>query len=157
MCAYVKHDGNAGPIVNYKKGPKWGVHFWFAKPKVLFARFVARNGKMTPPIFSGPIVPRGAWSFVCASYDKITGTAKLWLNGSPKLTKKVGRFSLATKEPIRIGAKIGDKRTFRGKISCVQIYSAALYKRQIRDAMRRCSKRREYSQHTDYDTTNIPC
>lgn len=145
ICAYIQHDGNAGPIVNFKRGPAWGVHFWMAKPKVLFARFVSRNGKMTQPIFSKPIVPRRAWSFVCTSYDKDTGVAKLWLNGSPKKVKKVGRFSIATKEPIRIGAKIGDSRTFRGKIACVQIYSAALFKRQVRDAMRRCTKRGKHS------------
>lgn len=141
MCAFIMHQGNAGPIINYGNGRKWQVHFWMAKPKVLFARFMARNGRLTKPLYTRNIVPRKAWSFVCASYDRLSGVGKLWLNGNLKFKRNVGRFRLATKEPIRIGVRKGDKRTFRGRISCVQIYSAALSKRQILDAMRRCTKR----------------
>ena len=50
----------------------------------------------------------------------------------------IGRIRLATNYPIRMGARVGDKRNYRGRIACLQIYDRALTSKQIDDAINNC-------------------
>ena len=43
-----------------------------------------------------------------------------------------------TDAEIRIGARLGDGRYFKGKISCVQIYSKALSEAEVAAVKDRC-------------------
>lgn len=128
----------AGPIFNYQTNG-WGVHFWVTNPRQLFVRFVRRNGKFsTHVLYNG--LNRGGWNYVAATYDKRTGRASLWLSGRRVATRYVGRFTLRTQYNVRMGARIGDRRYFKGRIACMQIYSRALTSRQQRAVMYRCTK-----------------
>ena len=66
--------------------------------------------------------------------------ATLWVNNRPVVRTNIGRIRLATNRPVRMGAKIGDQRYFRGRVSCVQVYSVALNRKQIMNAAKRCFK-----------------
>lgn len=140
ILAWIYHSGRSGPIINYNPGPRWGVHFWMTSPKNIFLRFVQRNGAMTSPLIGFNRVKQRAWTYIGATYNKKTGVAILWVNGRPVVRKNIGRITLATNAPIRLGAKIGDRRYFRGRIACVQFYSIALNARQIKQAKTRCFK-----------------
>ena len=83
-----------------------------------------------------------AWNYVGATYDGNTGMATLWVNNRPVVRSNIGRIRLATNRPVRMGAKIGDRRYFRGRVSCVQVYSVALNRKQIIHASKRCFKRK---------------
>lgn len=138
ILAWIFHSGTSGPIVNYNPGPRWGLHFWMTSHRTIFLRFVNRNGGMTTPLVGYNRVPYRAWTYVGGTYDYRTGNAKLWVNGRVVAHKHIGRITLATRRSIRIGAKIGDRRYFRGKVACVQIYSQALNAYQISLARKRC-------------------
>ena len=138
LLAWVNPMGGAGPIFNYN--PRgFGVHFWVTRAGRLFVRFVRRSRASTQPLISRRL-GRRSWSFVGATYDQRTGIAKLYVNEKPVVTKVIGRIRLSTNYPARMGAKIGDRRYFRGWITCMQVYDVALSRRLIRIAKRLCFK-----------------
>lgn len=130
------NTGNSGPIVNYKTRG-FGVHLWMTAKKQLFARFVTRRGKSTTPITSRTVHNK-AWNYVGATYNRRTGVAKLYVNNRQVARRRIGRISLATNYPIRIGAIDGDKRRFTGRIFCVQVYDKPLNIAQIKSVAKKC-------------------
>ena len=139
ILAWINPDGPVGPIFNYKPDG-FGVHVWMVRPTVLMARFVTRSKKFTTPVKTSKIRPR-VWNFVGATYDQRTGYAKLFVENREVARKRIGRIRLATNYPVRMGARRGDNRYFRGRITCVQVYGTALRPTQIRAAKQLCFKR----------------
>ena len=127
----------AGPIFNYKTDG-WGVNFWMARPRKLYARFVDRTQRALLPEIKSTHIKPNKWNFVGAVYDQNSGQASLWINGKQEDEQFIGNITLATNYPVRMGARLGEKRNFRGRISCMQIYNVALNRRQIKDAKLKC-------------------
>ena len=137
IIAWIYHEGRAGPIFNYMPNG-WGVHLWMVSPRTLFVRYTRRRGrKPTAALSSRKIKPR-TWQYVAATYDYITGYAKLYLDGKVIAQRKIGRIRLATNYPVRMGARRGDRRYFRGRISCVMVFDVALNPNQIARRKKRC-------------------
>lgn len=114
-------------------------------PRTIYVRFVKRDGSVTPALIgSGKRLPHKAWIYIGASYNYATGDAKIWVNSRVIAHKNLGRFELATQYPIRVGSRVGDRRYFKGRISCIQIYSKALRATQIRKARKMCFVPRKY-------------
>lgn len=66
------------------------------------------------------------------TYDYTTGVARLWLDGQKAAELNIGTgMTLATQDDVRMGAKGGDGRYFRGRISAMQVYNVALTPEQI--------------------------
>ena len=128
---------SSGPLLHFN--PKgWGVHVWIISQFRLFARFVPRSGKSVTAVYKR-IKPR-QWNYIAVSYDRRTGLATLWLDSLPIIQRKIGRFrlGLATNYPIVIGSKPGDRRKFRGRVACVQMYNYAMSAAQIRSKKKQC-------------------
>lgn len=138
LLVWINPKGGAGPIFNYD--PRgFGVHLWVTRAGRLFARFVRRTRALTQPLISRRL-RRKSWSFVGATYDQTTGIGKLYVNDKEVVTKAIGRIRLATNYPVRMGARIRDRRYFRGWITCMQVYDVALPLRLIRIAKKLCFK-----------------
>lgn len=136
ILIWVYHEGVSGPIFNYN--PRgFGVHLWMTGRRQLFARFVRRSRRFTRPVVSGRMKYK-AWNYVGATYDRRTGIATLYINSIPVAYRRIGRIQLSTNYPVRLGARIGDRRYFRGRLFCAQVFSRALNKKQIFQAKRRC-------------------
>ena len=141
ILAWVFHSGKSGPIFHYDKRG-FGVHLWMVGPRVLFVRFVRRSKGRTASVATYSKKPTyRAWNYVGASYDYNSGVANLWLNSKSVASQSIGRFELATNYPVRMGARVRDKNAFRGKISCLQVYSVPLTAKQIEGARKRCFKK----------------
>ena len=138
LLAWVNPFGSAGPIFNYNPSG-FGVHFWVTRAGRLFIRFVRRSRVVTEALTSRRL-RRRSWSFVGATYNHRKGLATLYVNEKPVVTKSIGRIRLSTNYPVRMGARIGDSRCFRGWISCMQVYDQALSLRLIRIAKQLCFK-----------------
>ena len=138
ILAWINPDGPVGPIFSYKPNG-FGVHVWMVRRRVLLVRFVTRTRRFTAPVTTNLIKPK-AWNFITATYDQRSGFARLYIDYREVARKRIGRFRLATNYPVRMGARIGDKRYFRGRITCVQIYDVPLQPRQIQAAKRLCLK-----------------
>lgn len=139
VLAWIYPEGTAGPLFNYHPSAR-GVHFWLKTPRTLYASFMRRKGrKYTAPVRSRSIQLR-KWQFVGASYNRNTGTAALWKNGKKIAKRFIGRIRLATNYPVRMGARSGDRRYFKGRVTCLQVYSVALTAAQVRRAAKKCFK-----------------
>ena len=129
MLCWVYHNSQDGPLFNYRTGGHWGVHLWVVAGQ-LFVRFTRRDYSFTRALIHTALV--GGWKFVGASYEHATGNAKLWVNGTAVQTLNIGiGLDLATQDSIRMGAKIGDGRHFKGRIAQMQVYDKALSQEQI--------------------------
>lgn len=138
LLTWVNPFGGAGPIFHYDPSG-FGVHFWVTRAGRLLIRFMRRSRIGTQALTSRRLRPR-SWSFVGATYNHRTGLAKLYVNEKLVVTKSIGRIRLSTNKPVRMGAKIGDSRCFRGWITCMQVYDQPLPLRLIRIAKRLCFK-----------------
>ena len=128
----------AGPLFNYHPSAR-GVHFWLRTRGRLYARFMRRKGRRyTRPVISRFSVRPKMWQFLGASYNRKTGTSALWRNGKKIAKKFIGRIRLATNYPVRMGARSGNKRYFKGRVTCLQVFSRALTARQVRLAAKKC-------------------
>ena len=140
LMAWIYHEGRAGPIFNYMPNG-WGCHFWMISPRRLFVRFAKRRGRrFTAAVTSRRVLPR-RWQYVAATYDYGRGIAKLFVNRRFVASRRIGRIRLATNYPVRMGARAGDRRYFRGRISCMQVYAQALTTSQILRRKKRCFTR----------------
>lgn len=129
-----------GPIVHYN--PKgWGLHLWLTHPNELYFRLMPRRGsrRKVKPLTTRVLKPY-TWSYISATYDHRTGLATLWINGNPVSQRNIGKFTLglATNYPVVVGQRPGDRRVFRGRIACLQIYNVALTRAQIVARQRQC-------------------
>ena len=139
ILAWYFPEGTAGPLFNYHPSAS-GVRFRLRTPTELYVQFRRRRGRgYSTPLTSAVVQPR-KWQFLGASYDRKTGTAVLWRNGKKIAKKFIGRIRLATNYPVRIGAKIGDRRYFKGKVTCLQVYTTSLNEAQVVRAARKCFK-----------------
>ena len=129
-----------GPLVNYNSRGQ-GVQIWMVSRTQLYARFVRRRGRvLTKPIIYR--IYRRSWSYVTVTYNQKTGDARLYVNTRLVKRRTVGKFRLATNYPVRVGAKIGGTRFFKGRLACLQFYNTALSGRQIAVRKRMCFKTR---------------
>ena len=109
----------------------------------LFVRFTRRHYSFTTALHHTALA--GGWKFVGASYERATGNAKLWVNGAVVQTLNIGiGLDLATQDSIRMGAKIGDGRYFKGRIAQMQVYDKALSQEQIQAIQRKTHVVGEY-------------
>lgn len=138
ILAYVNPQ-SPGPIFSYN--PKgFGMQVWMVRSNELFARFVRRDKTLTKPIVTNKVKP-GIWNWVAVSYDKNTGYARLYVDSRITAEENLGRITLATNYPARMGARARrDRRFFRGKITCLQVYNVALNKEQVKAARLSCFK-----------------
>eukprot|EP00795_Rhopilema_esculentum_P005038 gene5038-148_t len=138
ILANIYPTGEDGPILNYKKDG-WGVHMWQFDKTMLFVRFVSRDNGMTTQPLATRVLQLSSWNQVGASYDNNTGVSQLWHDGKMVKSRNIGQIELSTQYPIRVGAREGDDRYFKGKVACIQIYGKALSEQQIGE-LRRCPK-----------------
>lgn len=136
IIVWMFHDGVNGPFVHYNP-QGLGVELAMTGRREIVARFVKRSSSYSVPLKSRQIKYR-AWNYVATTFEQRTGLAKLYINSRQVAYKTVGRMRLATNYPLRLGAREGDRRYFRGRLFCLQIYSKPLTGRQIEAAKRKC-------------------
>ena len=131
MLCWLYPQNTDGPIFDYKTSGSWGVHMWVVSGK-LFARFTKRNYQFTQGLITSNSLVLNQWQYVGASYDHNTGVASLWLDGQQVVQTNIGAgLTLGTQDDVRMGAKGGDGRYFRGRIAAMQIYDVALSEEQV--------------------------
>ena len=129
MLCWLHYDGRYGPIFNYGTSKGKGVVLRVSNGK-LIAHFRKRDYLKTDQLKHTTLA--GGWKFVGASYDNITSTAKLWVDGDQVLTKHFEEsLELGTQDSVRMGVRTSDNGHFKGRIAMMQIYNVALTQEQI--------------------------
>lgn len=138
MCAWMKSK-NEGPVFNYGVNA-WGCHLWTGSggPETLFVRFTKiksppKKYEFLPAFHTKIVRQQNGWFFGCASYDGKTGVAKIFMNDRYVVSKQLEKnVRLSTVDNVRMGARKGDGRYYRGSVSCMQVYGVALTEHQIK-------------------------
>ena len=140
---WVFNEGRGGTVFQYNpKGQ--GVGLKIIGASQIEARIVSRRlGTKTKnfPVRTPTMAfkPR-TWTYIGFSYDYTLGIVKIYVNGKPVVTRVIGRMELLTNRPARAGSKRRGRRFFRGRMSCIQIYSRALSDYEISRVKTRCFK-----------------
>ncbi|KAL9983465.1 hypothetical protein ACROYT_G005640 [Oculina patagonica] len=131
LLAFIYPTGCSGPVISYDTNG-YGLQIWqegmYFGMGILSAWFVRRDLAFAFPLKKA-VLSINAWNFIGASYDHVTGMARLWHNGNEVAAVFVGQsFELATQFSIRIGALAipWQEYYFRGRISHLHIYAKAL-------------------------------
>ena len=109
-----------------------GILFWKLSDRYTFKR--------TDPVRSKPIIAGKKWNYVGATYDYSSGIARVWIDGAKAGQLQVGKMEIATNDSVRMGAVPNDRKYFRGRVSCLQIYNRALTQDEIEAVKSRCLK-----------------
>ena len=132
MLCWLYPQNTDGPIFSYKTSGSWGVHMWVVSGE-LFGRCADRNYQLQRGLVTSKSLKHNQWQYVGASYDHNTGVESLWLDGRQVEQTNIGAgLTLGTQDDVRMGAKEGDGRYFRGRIAAMQIYDVALTEEQVK-------------------------
>ena len=138
VLIWVFNEGRSGIILNYGRR-RTGFQLRMISQRVLRVLIVRRTRRTTITVQTrGPVMKYRAWNYVGVTYDERSQAVTIWVNMKAVLTKRIGRVQLDTKKVIRLGGLIGSGGYFRGRLFCLQLYSVALYRKQIDEAKKRC-------------------
>ena len=125
-----------GPLFHFHPSG-WLIHLWvIADPLRFYWRVVKKSGARPNPL-KYP-VKDGTWQHVTATYQYSTGMARLFVDQIMIKELNIGTFEIASAEPVRIGKTDHDRRYFRGRVSCIQVYDIALTQEEIAATKNRC-------------------
>ena len=140
LLAMVFPDETVGPIVQFCPFGNYGTHFWVTNSgTTLFFRITRRGDYFGTAILTSALLKPRQWFYVGATYDYSTGVVRIWIEGKMVDEESVGSMEISTDQVIRIGAVTIDRRPFKGRISCLQIYNRALTREEIVAAKGACS------------------
>jgi hypothetical protein len=122
-------SGRAQTIVEWQRGGSFGPHFdLFGGNGVLHANLVDTGGgwhQLYAPV--GSVQPN-AFQHVAVTYDKATGTGRLFVNGTIVAEANLGSFDAHTSEQLFIGrpSYFRDVGAFAGLVDELCLYDRAL-------------------------------
>ena len=90
MLCWLYSYSQDGPTFNYRPGGTYGVHLWEVSG-MLFVRFNTRDYSRVDALKHTTLA--GGWKFVGASYDSVSGDAKLWVDGVMVKALNTGAWS----------------------------------------------------------------
>ena len=122
-------DNNGRPIVEWDSASAYGVHMWANWPSTgnLFANIVDTSG-VNHTLWGGPsYIIYGLWHHVALTYDKTSGNAFLYLDGSQVAVANFGNITPQTGFDLYLGKRILNGTTpWFGCLDEVSIYTRPL-------------------------------
>lgn len=135
--------GNGHPIAEWSpqtSGLAYGTHFWIGHPSLppgyFYANIVDTSGGFHVIDTDPGLIVAGSFQHVAVTYDKASGTARLYLNGTIVRELNLGTFTPQTSYDLYLGRRPpGDvnSKLFSGLIDEVGVYSRALSSSEILD------------------------
>lgn len=140
ILTWLYNEGRGGPVFQYNPQGQ-GVGLRIIGANKIEARIISRRRRKNIPVTTPKKVfkPR-TWTYVGFTYDYVSRIVKVYVNSKPVVKRFVGRVELLTNKPARSGSKKRGMRFFRGRLSCIQVYSRALTTSEISTASTRCFK-----------------
>ena len=137
---WVFNEGRGGTVFQYSRKGQ-GVGLKIIGSNQIEARIVSRRRTKNIAVRTPKktFKPR-TWTYIGFSYDYTVGIVKIYVNDKPVATRVIGRMELLTNRPARAGSTRRGRRFFRGRMSCMQVYSRALSDYEIATVKTRCFK-----------------
>ena len=143
VLIWVYNEGRSGVILNYNPNRR-GFQLRMISPRVLQVIIVRRTRRTTITVQTrGRVIKYKAWNYVGVTYNERSQVVTIWVNSKPVVRRRIGRVQLDTRKAIRLGGQTGSREYFRGRLFCLQLYSVALYRKQIDEAKKRCFRKRK--------------
>ncbi len=128
-----------GPIAEWNTGSGWGVHFFIdpfsygVGPGSLYANIVDSGGGWHQIQTASGAITTNQFQHVAVTYDKTSGIARLFCNGSMLLQQNIGSFTPLTSFDLYLGRRPGGDATytFPGSIDELSVYDRALATNEI--------------------------
>jgi len=119
----------------------YNAHFWMSLPLpagagagCLFANLVDSFGNNHPFSSAANLLTSNSFQHIALTYDKSSGNAAMYLNGSPVAQQNLGSFTPQTSSDLYLGCRpagSGSVMRFAGKMDEVSLYSRALSAAEI--------------------------
>jgi len=125
--------------VEWNNGSSIGVHFYIShgwydvRPGDLMANIEDTGGGWHPILSAAGLVNTNTFQHVALTYDKSSGTAKLYLNGAVVASENLGSFTPQTSFPMHIGQRPSDGSValYSGLMDELSLYARALSQTEI--------------------------
>ena len=135
VIAWLNNMGRSGTVLKYRGG----FEIRMKSERVLQVVIKERKGTKSFIVStSGRDVKYKVWNYVAFTYDETSQVGKIWVNSNPVASRKIEKIQLETRKEIRVGAPKDNNQYFRGKVFCLQLYSVALSRKQIKAARQKC-------------------
>ena len=149
VFAWVYLNNSNGLIYKYEGSERPNYYgCWmqvFPSDLAVKVRYMNRNGSGNYVLYKMNVLKANAWNFVGTTYDYHTGLVTVFVNNSTVIERFItARMELATQYWVRVGSSKIQAEHFRGRISCLQIYSQALSVDQIMLIKTRCNETSKY-------------
>jgi hypothetical protein len=143
---WVNPDSNAArePVIEWNRNsgtPNWGVHLWLAtsnldltpRPGNVYANVVDSDGGNHVFFSANDYVTAGVFQHIALTYDKASGTARLFHEGVAIAESNLGVFTPQTSYDLYFGRRPGpvSPTDFGGAIDEVSLYDRALSAEEI--------------------------
>ncbi|MBX3738731.1 MAG: tandem-95 repeat protein, partial [Candidatus Didemnitutus sp.] len=77
------------------------------------------------------VLPTSTWTHVAATYDRVSGEARLYVNGSIRVTQAIGSFTLRTNLDVNFGGQTANAESFGGLLDEISVYKRAIYADEV--------------------------
>ena len=129
------------PVAEWNSGTHAAVHLWISQPTVysgggpgsIYANLVDTTGAFHTLTSSGGIVNTNGFQHVALTYDKASGAARLYYNGTLVASQSLGSFTPQTGVDLYLGKRVSDApyTVFQGSMDEASVYSRALSASEI--------------------------
>jgi len=126
------------PLIEWNNGSSVGAHFWLclgsATPGLFGANLVDSSGGSHVITTSGGVIAANTFQHVALTYDKPSGIARLFRNGTVVAQASLGNFTPQTTYNMLIGHRVPGglgTGTFAGLMDEVTLYNRALTTNEI--------------------------
>ena len=119
-----------GPLVEWDYGTTDGVQLWVQPQLQLYANVEDTTHMGHTLISPNGLLQTNSWQHVALTYDKSSGVAVLYWNGTVVVSTNFGSFTPQTSFPLNIGRRVGvliaQNYTYGGGMDELSLYNRAL-------------------------------
>ncbi|MBI2513200.1 MAG: tandem-95 repeat protein, partial [Opitutae bacterium] len=76
-------------------------------------------------------LPANTWTHVAATYDRASGEARVYVNGTLRASQAIGSFALRTNLDVNFGGQTASAESFGGLLDEISVYNRAIYPDEI--------------------------
>jgi hypothetical protein len=137
--AWVKPANLNGPMPVFEwrwlPGVEVGVHLWLNQSSQgdVYANVIEAVAQSHTVVSGGGVVQAGTYQHIALTYDRLSGAANIYVNGTNVASANLGSFIPKTATDLLIGKRIdsGSGYVFSGQIDEPSVYSRALLHSEI--------------------------
>ncbi|KAI8502507.1 hypothetical protein Bbelb_200950, partial [Branchiostoma belcheri] len=129
--------GEGGTLLSFSDGQNTNLQQ--ANSTTVIFNILTQTSSGAPVILTleASVLTLNTWNYLGVSYNYTTGVAMIWHEGIPVAKSNFGRLALSAQGDLIVG-NLNTSSAFGGRVSCLQVYGAALSKAEVEKARDTC-------------------